>query len=98
MFAKAYVGRKRRGEAPSKVCLFSIPSTNPRVPHITRRPTLSVRQQLSLEALPSPCHPDRSDAEQRDLRSIPATDNAAVRPPPLIEPQPLPFCHPGEIP
>jgi len=28
----------------------------------------SVRHPLSLEPLPFPCHPDRSEAERRDLR------------------------------
>ncbi len=28
----------------------------------------SVRQLLSMEPLPFPCHPDRSEAERRDLR------------------------------
>src|SRR5258707_307582 len=28
----------------------------------------SVRQPLSMEPLPFPCHPDRSEAERRDLR------------------------------
>ena len=28
MFAPAYVGRQRRAEGPSKVCLFSLPATN----------------------------------------------------------------------
>ena len=28
----------------------------------------SFRQPLSMEPLPFPCHPDRSEAERRDLR------------------------------
>src|SRR5580700_2999112 len=36
MFAPAYVGQQSRGEAPSKVCLFSLPTTNVRVPHPSR--------------------------------------------------------------
>jgi hypothetical protein len=48
VFAKAYMGRRRRGEAPSKVCLYSasatervtagrpsVPATQDRVPHIS---------------------------------------------------------------
>jgi hypothetical protein len=114
MFAPAYMGRKRRGEAPSTVRRFSgltnervmtdrlsVPSTEDRVPHISlvfremwdttvldvqlRRLSLepeeswacgppkviknaSVRHLLSMEPLPFPCHPDRSEAERRDLR------------------------------
>jgi hypothetical protein len=114
------MGRKRRGEAPSKVCLYSAPATErvtadrpsvaatrDRVPHISlvfremwdttvldaqlcrlssrlprravgpeeswaglfkemKNPT--VRQPLPVTLLPFPCHPDRSEAERRDLR------------------------------
>jgi hypothetical protein len=130
------LGRQRRGEAPSTVCLFLSPPslsglTNERV--MTRRPSrliplssrlprppvgaddsplrvgrstdrlsvpstearvgdaqlcrlslgpeeswacgppkvmknASVRHPLSMEPLPFPCHPDRSEAERRDLR------------------------------
>jgi hypothetical protein len=117
MFAPAYMGRQRRGEAPSTVCLFlspspsssrlprpavgaddsplrvgrstdrlSVPSTEDRVLDAQlRRLSLgpeeswacglpkvmknaSVRHPLSIEPSPFPCHPDRSEAERRDLR------------------------------
>jgi hypothetical protein len=93
MFAKAYVGRKRWGEAPSKVCLFSRPSTNPRVPYISlvfreMWDTTALDGQLSRSGNNSRSKHLSSrpeNAEQRDLRSIPAMENAAVRPPPSIE-------------
>jgi hypothetical protein len=77
MFAPAYMGQKSRGEAPSTVCLFICPRPSRAVKQCR------IRQPLSMEPRPSPCHPacpgkpwDRSEAERtcpgvpwRDLRS-----------------------------